>query len=149
MDNNHLYLVHHGIKGQKWGVRRFQNADGSLTAAGVKRYGIVQEAAKKASKFSKYAEQNTKRYAKNKGDWVKDDGIDYKKESIRISERQAKWYKTLAEKYNNMTKDVSTISKADLKEAKQFVNKAFFTDAKYSFYYSMDGTPGGSTEDHD
>jgi hypothetical protein len=30
-------LAHHGIKGQKWGVRRFQNADGSLTAAGKKR----------------------------------------------------------------------------------------------------------------
>lgn len=32
-------LRHHGIKGQKWGVRRFQNSDGSLTAAGRKRYG--------------------------------------------------------------------------------------------------------------
>lgn len=32
-------LYHHGIKGQKWGVRRFQNPDGSLTSAGKKRYG--------------------------------------------------------------------------------------------------------------
>ena len=31
-------LTHHGIKGQKWGVRRFQNKDGSLTPAGKKRY---------------------------------------------------------------------------------------------------------------
>lgn len=31
-------LSHHGIKGQKWYQRRFQNADGSLTAAGRKRY---------------------------------------------------------------------------------------------------------------
>ena len=31
-------LQHHGIKGQKWGVRRFQNKDGSLTNAGKKRY---------------------------------------------------------------------------------------------------------------
>lgn len=30
-------LQHHGIKGQKWGVRRFQNADGSLTTAGKQR----------------------------------------------------------------------------------------------------------------
>ena len=30
-------LCHHGIKGQKWGVRRFQNADGTLTSAGKTR----------------------------------------------------------------------------------------------------------------
>ena len=33
------FLCHHGIKGQKWGVRNYQNADGSLTAAGKERYG--------------------------------------------------------------------------------------------------------------
>lgn len=33
-----MELWHHGIKGQRWGVRRYQNADGSLTAAGRKRY---------------------------------------------------------------------------------------------------------------
>ena len=35
---NDEVLIHHGIKGQRWGVRRFQNADGSLTIAGRKRY---------------------------------------------------------------------------------------------------------------
>ena len=32
------YLAHHGILGQKWGVRRYQNADGTLTPAGKERY---------------------------------------------------------------------------------------------------------------
>lgn len=35
-----LYLYHHGIKGQRWGTRRFQNEDGSLTSVGKKRYDV-------------------------------------------------------------------------------------------------------------
>lgn len=35
---NYDYLCHHGILGQKWGVRRFQNTDGSYTPAGKERY---------------------------------------------------------------------------------------------------------------
>ena len=36
------YLEHHGIQGQKWGHRRFQNEDGTLTEAGRKRYHKLQ-----------------------------------------------------------------------------------------------------------
>ena len=36
-NNNNTVLSHHGILGQKWGVRRYQNADGTLTAAGKRR----------------------------------------------------------------------------------------------------------------
>lgn len=36
-------LYHHGIKGQKWGQRRFQNPDGTLTLEGKARYGKGQE----------------------------------------------------------------------------------------------------------
>lgn len=32
------YLIHHGIKGQRWGIRRYQNEDGSLTEEGKQRY---------------------------------------------------------------------------------------------------------------
>ena len=44
MGQNHL--SHHGIKGQRWGIRRFQFKDGKLTIAGRKRYsenGLMSE----------------------------------------------------------------------------------------------------------
>lgn len=44
------YLAHHGIKGQKWGIRRFQNADGSLTAEGKAKYGANAD---KVEKFAR------------------------------------------------------------------------------------------------
>lgn len=40
-------MAHHGIKGQKWGVRRYQNPDGTLTKDGQKRYNLHSDAKKK------------------------------------------------------------------------------------------------------
>ena len=34
------YLAHHGVKGMKWGIRRYQNENGTLTPEGMKRYGL-------------------------------------------------------------------------------------------------------------
>ena len=44
------WIAHHGIKGQKWGVRRYQNPDGTLTEAGKRRYSLDKVNAKDEQK---------------------------------------------------------------------------------------------------
>lgn len=57
------YLVHHGIKGQKWGVRRFENEDGTLTPAGKKRY---------ASDVDDINARTSKRYSEARDKYIDD-----------------------------------------------------------------------------
>ena len=53
-------IIHHGIKGQKWGIRRFQNEDGSLTARGQKKRDREQKQNYKMVKkdFDDYTSKN-------------------------------------------------------------------------------------------
>lgn len=75
MSTNDNYLVHYGIQGQKWGVRRFQNSDGSLTAAGRERYGYgplpnERTVLKKGTKLSSVSiDPDSERYRKS-GRWM-------------------------------------------------------------------------------
>lgn len=54
-------LYHHGIKGQKWGIRRYQNEDGSLTEEGRKRYG-GNTARDRYTRGKAYNDERTKKY---------------------------------------------------------------------------------------
>jgi len=67
-------LYHYGIKGMKWGVRRFQNKDGSLTKLGRDRYNTDVEKAKTGVSKAKatYKKALTDYYKKTKGGLVYD-----------------------------------------------------------------------------
>lgn len=60
------YLMHHGVKGQKWGVRRYQNEDGTLTDAGKRKYltdggGLTRAGVRRIKKELKRSEKLKRR----------------------------------------------------------------------------------------
>lgn len=61
VDDYRAYLEHHGIPGMRWGVRRYQNADGSLTGAGKKRYSVDGERQRRAEAKAAKAEAKAAR----------------------------------------------------------------------------------------
>lgn len=84
---NDAALYHHGIKGMKWGIRRFQNADGTLTPAGRKHYTAadgVEAETKVQAKALKYSEKKvTKALARNRVDNLNYDKIKEKATVLR------------------------------------------------------------------
>lgn len=61
-DEDEDILCHHGVLGQRWGVRRYQNPDGSLTAKGKKHFQkLAEKQVKKAERAAKKEENRVKR----------------------------------------------------------------------------------------
>ena len=60
---NDDYLMHYGVQGMKWGIRRYVNYDGTLTAEGRKKYGTYQNFAKSSEGRKMLAQSNTQRPA--------------------------------------------------------------------------------------
>lgn len=96
------YLEHHGVRGMKWGVRRYQNYDGSLTAAGMKRFNKSLDDYEKADARYKKAKADHK--AAKKADNYSDAAI--KKGELTNAKLNRKLKKTQLEKdYRHLKQD--------------------------------------------
>lgn len=114
-----LILAHHGIMGQKWGIRKYQNPDGTLTEAGKRRYGTVQNfnkiqnaradaeaykirakaEAKVAKKQQKIEDKRNAKLEKAKQKEEDKRNLKMAKEMQKIQNKQAKKQAKLDEKY--------------------------------------------------
>lgn len=74
------YLQHHGILGMKWGVRRFQNKDGTLTAAGKRRYRETDI----DKVYSTYVQAHDKKASKSKQNVYPDDPINLRYNPMKV-----------------------------------------------------------------
>lgn len=79
-------LKHWGIKGMKWGVRRYQNKDGSLTPAGKKRYSDGSTSSSSTSKSSQTSQQPKKKTVSEMSDQELRDAVN----RLRLEQDYAK-----------------------------------------------------------
>ena len=119
-------LYHHGILGQKWGVRRYQNPDGSLTAAGEKRYNGKNGELKKAKDDYRIAKkQYNKSYNKSYA-YSRRHPISQFTNEKKKSKSDKLWDKTY-EDIDNMLSKKESLRKIKIEKEKPF------KDAKTSY----------------
>lgn len=115
-------LYHHGIKGQRWGIRRYQNEDGSLTTAGKIRYGI-QSVGKTFGTGIKKVGSHIGDKIKAKHKWIMSE--EELQERIKRVEMEKKYKDLLRDSKPAVSKGRQVVSSILESGARTITNKAF------------------------
>lgn len=124
-------LMHWGVKGMQWGVRRYQSKDGSLTPAGKKRYykeadkaGYKNTDANTGSRYKTTKKGKVENYEANADKWVKDD-LTRTRKLADESSRMTGSLKNIADKSikSNPVKKMDLSSMSD-KQMRDEINRA-------------------------
>lgn len=105
-------LYHHGIRGQRWGIRRFQNEDGTLTPAGLRRQAKIERIAMRQEVRNAKARAKADRKISMIGKNVKTEKLSNEELKARIDRLN------LEKEYKTLKNDVKGIS-----AGKEFINK--------------------------
>lgn len=118
------YLQHHGILGQKWGVRRYQNYDGTLTDAGRKKLAKAESLKEKAKE---YKAKVPSRYATDFGK------AKAEKYTRKAANAEGKAYK-IEKKVNKLKKQVDEEADKYFKEGSREIQNSKSYSKKYGKY---------------
>lgn len=131
-------LYHHGVKGMRWGVRKYQNADGTLTAEGRRRYYTVEGFNKVADAHEQKLEKQralnqekerlslAKQYVSGKSEIAKQkEQVQKAKQEYKQAKKTAKFVdKLIRDNYGMSDVDAAVAAYKESAQAKQDLKKA-------------------------
>lgn len=123
--DDYSYLAHHGILGMHWGVRRYQNDDGTLTEAGKRRVKKASSYENRLNRLDKSAVKEISRY--NSAD-RKINKIEKKIKKVgsnNLSLKQTEQYPKLKESREKHYRNIGKIDSKIMKQIKTITRKGY------------------------